>query len=871
MPQSVVHNGKFKKVGYTCSDLQDSFALMGLARYGTQDYLPVGVAGSFEGASRILGQRVLPMVVEGDGTVVMLRNATNGITYGAYYSYMPTSEDGVVTGHFPTNSRYQPKFLGSRVARTVGRGSPGVFVGVSSDADNQNSKLFITLTSGTMNQDLHTGCEITGLSIPNLALLTPVIDQSTVYLILHNGTNNLQFTVYSVSVAAVQGGGSVAVTPVSGWTTKRPWSTDVVNNANIVLTTAASSLNNSGSESYISTPGSGITVDNVYQSGIYISAASDGAGKIRILTGAEQYIVNSALASNRAYWALSFVIDVVAKTATPDTGVTLPMVVTSDTSGGNFTGPLYQPRETHDGAANGNNFSSTAYGLVKKRAYTYSTPNQGVAQMFTSKLVGDYASVFAVLMYNRKMDRVNIKQMADMYGSAVGGELRKPQWLPGNKLLSYGLINPTPGVSAYGWTLSQLGADGYNYTTLAGTLLGFAPTIDRKYVSTAEAVAYGISDIAANGAITYSPAQLNATRYSCPQYLDGNLQPVNDTVISVAQSLLNSAGSAVFSAAGITGSSGIVTSLYVPQNPNIPAIIHIVARDTTANTDWSIVGTCTLDTRTGAITAITNVTYLTKWQIGGTGQGTGIDLHTPGMGMTIYEGTDCWFVSFGHRYHGTYVGNSHTAVWRGIVAKSAPGAFVSGSLVATTDVTYLSNDYTPFAVPGWGFGYVDGVLGNGIGGTAIIFRSTGKTIAEYNSWTVTGTKMLLSQMVAQGWIVYFTEETPLLSENGKTYHLPITTIDLTTIKANPASSTFYAYVQVVSDTVAEYVISTTPLTETTALFHIGNVVTNATQIDSHTIAKTTMFGGKHLSPLQRGNSIPVSSGNPASGTGEYLW
>jgi hypothetical protein len=81
------------------------------------------------------------------------------------------------------------------------------------------------------------------------------------------------------------------------------------------------------------------------------------------------------------------------------------------------------------------------------------------------------------------------------------------------------------------------------------------------------------------------------------------------------------------------------------------------------------------------------------------------------------------------------------------------------------------------------------------------------TLAQFNAWAAQGTYVLASQDVAQGWIVYFTDTPPLVMD-GVSYTMPATSINLTTIQANPASTTFFVYAQLVAG-VPSYLITTT--------------------------------------------------------------
>lgn len=868
MTISVTDGGVFKEVAYGCVDIDLMFGLMGIARYGTQSYLPAGVAGSFEGASRRNSQRNVPMVVEDDGTVTILRNATNGELNGAYYSYYTVADSGALIEYRPTNARYLPKFLPNHKPEYVAQGSEGVFLGMAKPNAGGDLVPFIALTSGTLNQDLHVGC-VLNWTIPDVRLTSPVIDGNYVYIFNWNLTG-IQLNVWRVAIADIRANETVTPTQITGWTTTRSWAPTVTNNDKIILAEAASSLNNPGQTAYVSNPDSNFRQDGPNYSGMELRGASNGAGKIRLRLGSEYYTVTTDNGDQRAWWQLSLVVDVNAKTATPDAGVNLPIQVTYNptTKVITRTGAIVMDRGIGEGVPLGNWYPSLAFNLVKGKLYAYGTPNEGVGRLRVSNLKAGLTSVYDALLFNNTVTIQQDLLLVDAFGSAVGGELRKPHLFPNNYIMTYGFYNSSPGVINSGWVMSKMGADGFAYNTLAGDITGFAPTVDRVPVSAAGYIG-GISEVMADGSVTYTPTQLNSGRLSCPMFVNERMTASGPT-ISVTQAVLDAAANTLIAAAGITAATFGVSLFASQRLVAIPAIITVmvIATDGTA---WSIIGTGVPNPRTGgAITSIGSVTYSSKVQTGSGAANRTLGLMDPAAGNYVYEGTDCYIVSITGRHTVFYPGNANNINWRGYFSKSAAGTLNTSSLVALADYSYINNQDLPMAIPG-SFGHVAGAASRDtLSGTAILYTPTCTNMAGYNTWADGATKMLVSQIVAQGWYVYFTEQMPLFSK-GRTHTLPIVTVDLTTIKANPANSTFYAYAQALDDGTAQYLVLATPAAETDSYFHIGNIYTNATQVASHTITKTTMFGGKHLSPTRRGNSIPVSSGNPAVGGGEYLW
>jgi hypothetical protein len=87
------------------------------------------------------------------------------------------------------------------------------------------------------------------------------------------------------------------------------------------------------------------------------------------------------------------------------------------------------------------------------------------------------------------------------------------------------------------------------------------------------------------------------------------------------------------------------------------------------------------------------------------------------------------------------------------------------------------------------------------------------------------------------------------------------TIDLTTIQANPANTTFYVYVQI-QNGAPKYVITTTHQAESATSVYLGTIVTGGSQIASISVRKATRLDIYRPSTTKVGSAISVSAGTP---------
>lgn len=120
-------------------------------------------------------------------------------------------------------------------------------------------------------------------------------------------------------------------------------------------------------------------------------------------------------------------------------------------------------------------------------------------------------------------------------------------------------------------------------------------------------------------------------------------------------------------------------------------------------------------------------------------------------------------------------------------------------------------------------------------------------------------------VTSTAWSIVFSLDVPAFI-GGALYTLKSTSINLATIKSNPANTTFYAYCSLKMGS-PEYTISTTEIAETETRMFIGTIVTGASNITSNTIQRVSRFGLSRPSTVKRGSSFPVSTGLPnQSGT-----
>lgn len=127
---------------------------------------------------------------------------------------------------------------------------------------------------------------------------------------------------------------------------------------------------------------------------------------------------------------------------------------------------------------------------------------------------------------------------------------------------------------------------------------------------------------------------------------------------------------------------------------------------------------------------------------------------------------------------------------------------------------------------------------------------------------------LISCYPDPAWTIFFQTNIDVIF-NGKNYELSAGAVDLRSVKANPANTTFYLYARLVNG-VATYIISETKTFDTIYNIWIGSVTTNATQIINITRFNALLLNGARVSEVKRGGAIPAVTG-AITEEGQMAW
>ncbi|SOK58414.1 Phage minor tail protein [Yersinia phage fHe-Yen9-04] len=893
-------NGNIEIDFYTKDELDERLSILPISRYGSLNYLPVGTnggaeganGGSFQGASDVGLFRYRALMLENNGTLVLLRNGTNGAKRGVYYSYLL---NGNTTTDFSntinTIKQYKPSYFGSTYEsyNIFGSDNKVLFGTLNRISDSNKSNYFLSITNSTFDDTKHVGVVIPSTSFTTTPIHT-FMGNSKIYFMVdeyaaQTGLGRIQYSIYSILISDVRTGSIASLSKINTWNSTGFYNKAFSNNSITMYSENSLTSTNPASNPF-TVLANNITRFYPAQGGPadVIAYQDQSTGLIRIQLNFDAWgygTYNGDIMYCRPQLSFSFVINETAKTAVLDSDFrTGPACTVNNnlTYSGNAVifDPTYTLKSTPTSERRGNLRASYFINSIGE-VYGIFTQNTGGAAQTIVR--GKYSTTNIYEALNpRKYNTSDVVAgiYNGSYGSAVGSSLIGFELYPNNHF-KVNTLNKGPkyDVAYCKYTPSPT----YNYLSISrGTVLGLGPTPDRVLITDRTEIK-NISNVN-----SYIDSSGNVTTYGgiliedikTDTYFQFNQNAEGTGTISVDNNILKVLSTAMYNYHN-TNTTPLnpnpihrKTVLCVSQKADIPSFIMttMIATDMNAFVGISEVS---VNTTNGTITNVTitkNVSYW-KSQGGDIINVMGMDYPSTSGGFTFYEGSDFWFIGCQHPLFWGTIGSAYGIGMRMIVPKSTK---TLTSIVYTTTSPFPEgyvNVYYYTAIPNVGFGQINATYNYNDDNCRIFFQNVGTTLAQYNDWTPNSTPILIaSQDVAEGYILYFTEKTPVLIA-GKVYNLPITTIDLHDIKANPASTTFYVYVTL-DEGLISYNVSTSQIAESLTNMYIGTCTTNNIQISSINIIKRSRLDTYSPELNAKGSAIPVSSGLPTQ-NGTITW
>lgn len=854
---------------------------MPVSRYGDLGFLPAGVASYFEGASTDFTHRNFILNMEDDGTLLYLRNATNGSRLGVFYAYVKHALTGLLVEPIRTNHRYQPAFFpANETAQYIVRTDGKCVAGALQDAGGVVSRYFVSITNGTLNDAEHLGCFIDAANWPvDMYQYTSVfVGLSNVYIIaprvnmftIDQPITPFDICIWQIPMADAISGGTIVPSRLSNWTTNGfsgPIAAPDIRVAKVCIARTAAE--------------GPILVSNYEEFAfnhmlfMLMDGAQEVDGTLRLRVMSDNYFFSLTNGNYvRPWYVFSMTCNINSRQVSLDPECTTPNYIVQHpdgtvTTGGSIVVPknrvvpspavntydsLYYHADGTVLAVNDDNLPDHANYIFRGHA---EVPNRTryTTIRANSFLTGDH--------YNN--------EFYPIYGSAVGGALCGSYQLPGGRVLIYCSGRKRDGSSSAGLVIAQRGTDNYTYASINnGSYPGFSPHGYREFISDLgfNPMDYGAlsSEIAANGQVqtfgsVFSEGLKNSGFLTC----DSNLNSSGS--VSFNPALYPVIVAAMFASIGYAHSAkDSRVMVVVPQTVAINpfAIVHWL--DETNREHGAFLELAITDgSRTGYINNV-SVLAVSSDHLGPEFSVRFYNDERQFMisgGVTIYEGEDAYFIGGMTKALVLRLGSAGGIAWRFPVPKATMRPVFSKAVTYFDPLSY--EGFYPSALPGYGFGILEQLITTSDNYTKMLFVPYCTNMAGYDTWVQqprSTWRVQISQDVAQGWLLYFTEFTPIII-NGRYFNMIPITKNLAEITGDPSFKTFYVYAKYINGT-AQYDITLNKQTESATVMYLGFVTTGVTSVTGITIDKVTRVNNYRLSASAKGSAIPVTDGLPSS-------
>lgn len=870
---------------YTRDDVQRILDMLPISRIGEMDYLPSNISGSFSGATSFANERrVQPCIIENDGTAVIIRPGTNGSQFDFYYAYIRnvrniqtlTQEDVI-----QTNTRYHPAYLTStqKIEQFYGTDGYELLWYKIVDSSNGSSSYAISLTNGTFDLVEHQRSIIPSSSMPDFEPAYAHIVNGSIFMWGYDKTlgSGRALKLYTIPTNSLRTGVNTGFTQVTGFNGKTINGNSYTSSgtARIYDLYASTSSTSDCLIQYTSNMYSPEYHEYTFSNAMAVS--NEDNTKIRFAMF-PTYRYGSDYGFSGIYmYAISMVYDISTKTFTYDSSSLGKIVVNASLSGSTMTYTETSNPYLVD-SINWRGFSSSLGNcgticqasdgfMVSTRSRWTSSAPYGISTSKISNFTSQFDSI--------KMKSRNVTQNTELYanptyGSAIGENLMGPRLLSKNRIVlsCSGTDNAITNASYDNTVVADIGTDSnFVYKSMTqGTLTGYAPQMFRKFANNDNnKLSELVTLMDSSGNIqSSSTAFIENVKFTGGIGINPDTLAYTGSTVNMSNTVIQSLKQGIATSAGIALNSSLLTVYYIPDTSycNHQAVLLVRNPD---NTGVVVLAEMNLTTSTSGntitVTSGSVIRTFVQHKQNITGVTSGNYARNVGVCAGKFNGFNYLSVHSANNFSIPGDARSYT-----FFAKVKGGAIVSYKM----DDSYYAQIYgrTGGFLPGKGFGYYDNSISDYQ--TKSVFQLFGTTEAQMDAMIAgTGTStsvVVMSQEVPEGFTVYFTQELPVFL-GGMYDKLPIESIDLRSIKSNPANTKFYVYIEMDRSTrKASNVISTELLPETLTRAFVGTVITVEAGIERIDVEKVTRFLTYRPSTYKRGSAIPASTGVP-SGSG----
>jgi len=869
--------------------------------YGDREFLPPSVTGSFESGSNTTPYSNVAMMMEDNGTLMILRPGTDGDSAGVYYSYLRNAmtETDLAKNLVMSNVEYRPAYFpdGMR-AKCILKGTQDIITGIMKDATTgAHTGYFISLTNNTMDQTKHTG-----IFVPNgnfLSVRGPLpglyhtpfgfIKGNYVY-ILHDihQEGKIGYRVWRLNKNELITGNFTSATQIKGWTINRGQNGVVTRDDIVIYDDVVSSTINTGipSTTVLATNGStmatALTRDNG-ETGIM------GSWYMQFYPSDNIFSVASA----QAYFSFEFnenkQIDV-SKYHND------PIRMDYSSAGWALQASAAMNQNTYNSHHRQQNSQSTdsIYANVYNQLWLWTVVSYtaGTGSMYLHRFQYDPSiDPVAVLAGDANWTEHGYVSPVGRFGSALTASMRAVSNVGDGVVncLNFGRLPEPYGATSYYVRCALIGEPTFQYSSVTGNFAwkGFGPT-DQRYDQIA------LNQPATNWHILLNEGSPGASRTSQARFT--RAQPTLTTRAAVVNADMSVSGSVTVPQAVMeTLEAQILTNLasrgYTPSTDPIAGSYskyHFELNIPQIYTDMPPFVVGSIMSGNGANRAIHMFIYTVT--ISGSRQNvTGASIQpgtallirneaTVGSALGVLEARDCGQTAIRRVSGGFMIGFADSVSYHvvGNGGRAMLALRYSGGTWAVNGNVYW--DYWNGTAPaGWvnlpsrGLYYVlssefiYSEIDCGTKMIATLFADNSMSTLNVNELRARSVDpaygfVMMSQRVVSAWTVYFADETPAMLDG---YYSLVQPLNYALNPATDANKTFYVWL-VRSGAALTYAVTTTNQPPSSPSLYLGYFTTTNTGLNLIDVRKRVAVDGKMLSPDARGSSIPLTSGTPNS-------
>jgi len=866
--------------------------------YGDREFLPPGVTGSYESGSNTTPWDNVAMMMEDNGTLMILRPGTDGDSAGVYYSYLRNAmtETDINNNLLMSNVEYRPAYFPSNMAaKAILSGTQDIIVGVMKNkTTGVHTGYFISLTNNTMDMTKHTGVFVPNGNFidvkgpyPGLYHIPFGFIKGNYVYILHDlhREGKIGHRVWRMAKNDLITGVFNGATQIKGWTVNRGVGGVITNDDIVIFDSIEQATVNQGKASTSvlatngSTMGTALTRDNG-NTGVMCSYYCQWypADNLVSVIGQQLYYSYEFNENKQVdvskYWASKTTMVYDATGWRPQLSASQPQY---GPGGGN----------THQMQQNGQSTDSI-YSTVYNQLWLWTTVSY-VTQLGTLWLhrfqYPEAADPISVLAGEVKAESRNWGAPVGRYGSPLTATFRAVSSVGEDtvNVLNYGRYSDG-SIGTYYVRNRLIGEPTFQYSSVTGNFAfkGFAPTADRKTVAQLGTSSESFQMLLNEG----SPgvARTSQARFSSwyPEYTSRFAQLDSDMhgsgTITCPKSVMQSLESQILTNLGSRGFSqwtdgGAVPrfcfELVVPQayTDMAPFVIGSIVNNADRSMHLFIYNV----NITGSRQAVTGASIVASSFFSVRNDATvGTILSLTGnsdSGQTaIRRVTGGFMVGYAADHYYNIVGNGGRAMmalkclggvwsvngnvywdyWNG----TAPAGWVN---LPSRGLYYvLSSEFI--------YGEID--CGSKMVATLLCQNSpTDWNVNELRarSYQQDLSMIMLSQRVVTAWTVYFSDDTPAMLD-GEFYIVEPTNYELNS--ATDGNKTFHVWLVKSGNKLVYQVVANSTTPPAGRSLYLGYFTTTSTGLNSIQIEKRVAVDGNMISPDARGSSIPVTSGTP---------